>query len=229
MYQTEIDNSMQTISTVAGRYVLGAQPRRPGINVFVCRLRSISSTGFVASAPVIGEIGEPVSATFAPFGTVSGRISRHVADGFAVDLEATTDAARLSKRIEAFWHRPWQGIVDKRSHGRFMPAEPRSIILLPDGGMMPCLVVDYSASGAAVSADIYPRIGTGVTVGQIPARVVRLFDVGFAVHFDAVQPYEDIEGLLEAPDEWRSAVAVVGPVHVDTSEPGEATERYGYD
>jgi len=226
MTELETDGIAQ-ISSVAGRYVLGNHPRRPGVNVFACRLRSISPTGFVASAPVIGAVGESVWATFAPFGTLRGHITRHVADGFAVAFDGADEA--LATRIDAFRHKTWHGLSDKRADKRFMPAEPRSVIILDDGSVLPCLIVDYSASGAAVSADTHPAIDALVTVGHVPARVVRHFDVGFAVRFETMQPADEIEELLEAPQEWRQAVAVLPPLHIDTSEPGENAEGFGYD
>ena len=226
----DTDHSLHNISTVAGRYVLGHQARHPGVNIFACRLRAISPIGFVASAPVIGAVGEVVSASFAPFGTFHGRISRHVADGFAVEFDGTgEDLVGLADRIEAFRHRPWHGLADKRAEKRLMPAEPRSVLILEDGTVLPCLIVDYSASGAAISADTHPSPGASVTVGHVRAHVVRQFDVGFAVRFDTTQPADEIEGLLEAPQEWRRAVAVLPMVHIDTSEPGDADDGYGYD
>ena len=56
MPATDIDHSLHNISTVAGRYVLGQQAMRPGVNIFACRLRSISPTGFAVAAPVIGQL-----------------------------------------------------------------------------------------------------------------------------------------------------------------------------
>jgi hypothetical protein len=90
--------------------------------------------------------------------------------------------------------------------------------VLADGSVLPCLIVDYSASGAAVSAGINPEQGTRVTIGQVAGTVVRGFDVGFAVHFDALQDREEIEHFLEAPDEWRQAVSVIQAQRIDTSE-----------
>ena len=229
MPAVEIDHSLHNISTVAGRYVLGQQARRPGINIFACRLRTISPAEFVASAPVIGEIGEQVSASFAPFGTLRGRISRHVTDGFAVTIESdNAQQSTLAERIEAFRHKPWHGVADKRAEKRFMPAEPRSVIILEGGDMLPCLIVDYSASGAAVSADLEPTMGQKLTIGQVAGSVVRLFDVGFAVHFDSLQRGDDIEELLAAPAEWRDAVAVLKANRIDTDEPGELLELTDY-
>lgn len=220
-------SSVTNISTVAGRYVLGDQPTRPGVNVFACRLRTMSTTGFVIAAPVIGPVGAVVTASFAPFGEVQGRIARHVADGFAVTLERADSG--LAERIEAFRHKPWAGEGEKRGEERLMPAEPRSVLILEDGTVLPCLIIDYSASGAAISADTVPAIGAPITVGHVAASVVRLVEVGFAVHFDNLQPADEIEFMLEAPEEWRQAVAVLPAIHIDTSEPGDSDEGYGYD
>jgi len=218
------------VGSVTGRYVLGDASSVLGVNVFACRLRSVSSDSFVAAAPVIGELGEWVTASFTAFGTLHGRIEHHVTDGFVVQLSADrAERKRLSQRIMAYRGRVWRGGSDHRVSDRFMPAEPRSVILPEKGGVHPCLIVDYSATGAAVSAAINPPVGTRVTVGHVPAEVVRLFDVGFAVRFDPMPEADDIERLLEAPDEWRDAVAVVTRERINTQEPGEDFEVYGYD
>lgn len=223
-----IDDNLH-VGAVTGRYVLGNRASLRGVNVFACRLRSVSSTSFVAAAPVVGKIGDVVTASFGPFGTLHGRIARHVVDGFAVDVEA--DAAHrdeLAARIDAFRDRVWTGVADKRAEKRFMPGEPRSIVILADGAVQPCLIVDYSASGAAVSADLEPTIGQKLTIGQVAGNVVRLFDVGFAVHFDSLQAVDDIEERLAAPDEWRDAVAVLKAKRINTDDPGEVFEFTDY-
>lgn len=218
------------VGAVTGRYVLGDRASLRGVNVFACRLRSVSPTSFSAAAPVVGRIGDPITASFGPFGTLRGRIARHLTDGFAVDVEAGPVARdELAARIDAFRERVWTGVGDKRAEKRFMPSDPRSVIILEDRTVLPCLVVDYSASGAAVSADITPAFGQRMTIGQVAGRVVRLFDVAFALHFEDLQPADDIEALLAAPDEWRDAVAVIRSPRIDTDE-GERLELtdYGY-
>lgn len=223
------DDSLH-VGAVTGRYVLGNRNSLRGVNVFACRLRSVSPTSFVAAAPVVGKIGDIVTASFGPFGTLHGHIARHVVDGFAVEVDAgEAERAELAARISAFRDRVWTGVADKRAEKRFMPSDPRSVIILADGTVQPCLVVDYSASGAAVSADLDPAIGQKLNIGQVAGSVVRLFDVGFAVHFDSLQSGDDIEELLGAPDEWREAVAVLKATRIDTDE-GELLELtdYGY-
>lgn len=225
----KVPDDILHVGAVTGRYVLGGRTSMLGVNVFACRLRSITPHSFVAAAPVVGKVGDVITASFGPFGKLHGRISRHVVDGFAVELDGNPDErAELAVRIDAFRDRVWTGVADKRAEKRFMPSDPRSVVILADGVVMPCLVVDYSASGAAVSADVAPLIGQKLSVGQVAGHVVRIFDVGFAVHFDSLQRGDDVEELLAAPEEWRDAVAVVKAGHINTDDPGEVFEFTDY-
>ena len=199
--------ALHGIATVAGRYVIGAQPTHPGINLFACRLRMIGSDNLRVTAPVIPQIGEPVSASFTSFGTLSGTVSRQYEDGFEMQFEQD-DAAReaLNARITSFSEKLWTTSTDRRTAQRVMPSNPRTVIARPDNWSQPCLIVDYSISGAAISAAFQPSVGEIVTVGRVTGEVVRLFDFGFAVRFFEPQSADHIEGLLEAPDEWRDVM-----------------------
>ena len=229
MPRAAIDRNNHQISTVTGRYVLGDEAKRSGSNVLACRLQAISPTEFIASAPAVGRIGEVVSANFGPFGALEGRISRHVADGFAVELTgARAVQAELARRIEAFSRS--RHTADRRGLGRFLPAEPRSMLMLESGLAMSCLIVEYSQAGAMISADTRPPVGSAVTVGHMLAHVVRHFDVGFAVRFDNPHRDDDIETLLETPRAWRKAISVLPSTSVDAHDPGEPKhDGYGYD
>ena len=48
-------------------------------------------------------------------------------------------------------------------------------MMLADGYTENCLILDMSVSGAALSADTVPAIGTVLAVGTITSRVVRPF------------------------------------------------------
>jgi PilZ domain. len=199
--------ALHGISTVAGRYVIGAQPSHPGINLFACRLRMIGSDALRVTAPVIPEIGEPVSASFSSFGTLHGPVSRQYEDGFEMTFDQSpAEREALNLRITSFSEKLWTTASDRRSAERAMPSNPRTVIARPDNWSQPCLIVDYSISGAAVSAAFQPAIGEIVTVGRVTGEVVRLFDFGFAVRFFEPQSAEQIEGLLEAPEEWREVM-----------------------
>jgi hypothetical protein len=56
-------------------------------------------------------------------------------------------------------------------------------VILPDGGSETCHVVNISVSGAALSAETAPELGTVLVIGKLVAHVVRHLDDGFAVQF----------------------------------------------
>jgi hypothetical protein len=199
--------ALHGIATVAGRYVIGAQPTHPGINLFACRLRMIGSDSLRITAPVIPQIGETVSARFTSFGTLTGKVTRQYDDGFEITFEqSAAERETLNGRITSFSEKLWTSNTDRRRAERVMPSNPRTVIARPDNWSQPCLIVDYSISGAAVSAAFQPAVGEIVTVGRVTGEVVRLFDFGFAVRFFEPQSADHIEGLLEAPDEWREVM-----------------------
>jgi hypothetical protein len=195
------------IGPVMGRYTLESRIRPSGVQIFAVRLQSISPTTLVASAPVKGRIGETVTAHFVPFGNVRGRVTRHIDGGFIVDIEGDHDRRRkLAKRIEWYKKRTFAGISDKREHKRFMPREPKSAVVLHDGTVLPCLVIDLSSSGAAISVDYAPEIGEPLAVGKAVSRVVRRLEVGFAVQFLTPIERDGVEETVRAPGEWERAM-----------------------
>lgn len=199
--------ALHGIATVAGRYVIGEQSTHPGINLFACRLRMIGSDTLRLTAPVIPQKGERVSTSFNSFGTLTGRVTRQFDDGFEISIEQSdAERERLNARITSFSEKLWTTETDRRVAQRVMPSNPRTVIARPDNWSQPCLIVDYSISGAAVSAAFQPEVGEIVTVGRVTGEVVRLFDFGFAVRFFEPQNADHLEGLLEAPDEWREVM-----------------------
>jgi hypothetical protein len=181
--------------------------RLAGVQIFACRLQSISVSRVVAAAPVPGSPGEKITVNFEPFGTLRGVVERHIDDGFVMEIDADDeDRQKLANKIEWYKKRTFAGLTDKRQHRRFMPREPRSAVVLGNGDVLPCLVMDISASGAAVSADLDPQLGEPLAIGRVVGRVVRKLEVGFAVQFVAEQEPEVVEEMLRAPDEWQRAM-----------------------
>ena len=200
--------ALRGISTVAGRYIIGDAPAHPGSNLFACRLRELSAHSFAVAAPVIPPVGEPVSAMFTPFGHLRGRVARQTADGFVVAIaHGTGTREALRRRMAGFREGMWAGGSERRADRRHLPVEPRSVVQRPDGWAQPCLIVDYSASGAAVSAAYQPEVGEVVTLGRVTGVVARQFETGFAVKFFERHPAEDIEALLHAPAQYDAVRA----------------------
>jgi hypothetical protein len=195
------------IGPVMGRYTLESRSRLTGVQIFAARLQSISPFTMVASAPVTGSVGEQMTAHYVPFGNVRGKVARHIDGGFVVNIEGDDELRRkLAARIEWYKKKTFSGVTDKREHKRFMPREPKSAVVLSDGTVLPCLVIDVSSSGAAISVDHQPILGEPLAVGKAVARVIRKLDVGFAVQFVTPLDRETVEEVLRAPDEWEKAM-----------------------
>lgn len=195
-------HDVRFIGALPGRYALPDRRQSPNdkIPVYACRLCSISTRMLVAVGPMVGREGEIVSSHFDEFGILRGRITRRLPSGFVTDIMMSdNDRNKLGARIE--WHKKRVNalVPDKRGHRRIQPRDPRSILTLGDGTMMSCFVIDISQSGAAISAHLWPEIGTPLAVGRLVGRVVRHLDIGFALQFIDVQNTDELEALLQPP------------------------------
>ncbi len=109
-----------------------------------------------------------------------------------------SDEERMKLAAKIDWFEQYKNfdIADQRADQRFVPANPRSRIVFADGTSEECFVLDLSASGAAISAQTIPKIGTVLALATIVARVVRHFDGGFAVQFIERQDVQHIEARV---------------------------------
>ena len=92
-----------------------------------------------------------------------------------------------------------------REHARFVPSNPHSTLTLADGSVHPCLVIDVSASGVAVSSPVQPPIGMPLAVGACIGRVVRLLPNGIAVKFVEKQNSRALERLTARVGQTEAA------------------------
>jgi hypothetical protein len=181
---------------IAGRCDL-----RTGLrSFFACRVENITPMELTLSVPVTGNIGDPVLVQVDRLGTVQGFIARQIRIGFVMTVTATeSERARLALKLDWFLKNRERKVVNKRRHDRFTPANPHSTLILGDGRTMRCFVVDMSASGAAVSANVAVEAGTPLAVGKIVGRVVRHLPSGFAIQFIKAVDIAVLEELLIKP------------------------------
>lgn len=190
------------IGAVSGRYTL---PDRKisdpsDVEVYACRLCSISPQSAVVVAPVRVEAGETVAACFDDFGIIRAKATRQLPTGFAMNL-LLDDGERAKLAAQIKW-RKRQAISrepDKREYPRIQPQDPFTMLTLPDGSHVPCFVIDIFQSGTAVSAAVLPGRGTPVAVGSLIGRVIRQLDVGFAVQFTEIHELKSLDHMLAPP------------------------------
>lgn len=174
---------------------------------FACRTSRVSPFRMIVDVPVVGRIGDSITSYFGDFGTLQGRISDTVAGGFLLEL-AMDQAMRARMSNQLTWLEKRQKdvtIQDARKQARIVPSSPHSVLTFGDGSMHNCFVIDMSVSGAAVSADVQPAIGTPLAVGACVGRVVRHLPSGFAVQF--VEPVNrgELERRIARPAPPRSS------------------------
>jgi len=168
---------------------------------FACRAIELAETTITCTTAISGRLGDRVIAYFQEFGKFHGPIVQVADEGFVMRIVAT-DQQRSRWRRTLAWFEQSQlfNWPDRRRHKRVIPENPLSTITFPDGRVRVCFVIDMSSSGAAISTDVFPEVGSSVVVGKVAGTVVRRFDEGFAIQFCEEQD----PALLEQRVIWRS-------------------------
>src|SRR5712691_9700150 len=193
---TEPRGEAGIIVSLPGRYSLWNSPNVRGEpRQFACRAIRISPYRAALLAPIRGSIHDWVSVEIEHFGKLDGAIERLIDHrGLILRIVASPEERRkLAEKIEWFEKYKNKEAADQRAQARFVPQDPFSTLMLADGRVMSCFVLDLSTSGAAVSADIVPEIGSVLAVGAVVGCVARHFRGGFAVKFTSVQDREIVE------------------------------------
>ena len=165
-----------------GRYML--EDRRE----FPCQVLDMSPGGIAMLAPVCGVPGDRVVSYIDHLGRLEGAIARLIPNGFAMTISATRGKRdKLAAQLTWLANRHLLSSQEDRRHDRITPLQPETQLILPNGTNVACRIIDLSLSGAGIASPNRPLIGAVVTLGKIPARVVRHLDEGFAVEFTRLQ------------------------------------------
>lgn len=183
---------------LGGRYSLANRRDMKGNRrEFACRTSRVSPFQMMISVPVIGAVGERVISYFGEFGKLDGWISTHVEGGFLIDLAVPSKKrAQLAGKLSWLEKQRKDTVCDVRGQKRLIPENPHSTLIFADGSTLGCFVIDMSATGAAVSADVQPEIGAPLAVGRCVGRVIRHFNEGFAVKFIKPVDRDYLEPLI---------------------------------
>jgi hypothetical protein len=130
-------------------------------------------------------------------GKLQGPLIRQLKRGFVMSVAANEENRRgLAAKIAWVESNKNHDTPNQRVGDRTIPANPYSKLVFGDGSVETCLVLDYSVTGAAVSADTVPDIKAVLAVGSVVGRVVRHFEGGFAVKFIQRQSPDTVEALV---------------------------------
>ena len=174
-----------------GRYML------PDRREFPCQVVNMSPGGMALIAPVSGQAGERVIAYVDHLGRLEGHVARIFQNGFAMTIAATARKRdKLAAQLTWLANRHILGLPEDRRHGRVAPRNPITRLILPNGINVSCRIIDVSQSGAAITSDQRPPIGTLVTLGKVQGRVVRHIEEGFAIEFTRLQHPDFLDDAL---------------------------------
>jgi len=189
---------IRIIVSLPGRYWLPDRRDAGGDRQqFACRAINISPRAVALTAPVSGRIGEPVIADIDRLGRLKGAVARLLERGFVISIAADDEErSKLADKIEWLEKHKNFDAHDQRTSERFIPKQPCSTLILPDGTRVRCLVMDLSVSGAAISSEAHPPIGMVLAIGTVIGRVVRHFAGGFAVKFVTLQERDSVEAMI---------------------------------
>jgi len=181
----ERPSDVRIVVNIAGTFSLAdRRDARGERRVFACRVVGLSPSTVAFATTIDARLGERVIAQIDQLGRVDGRVIRRLGRGFVMSLSTTEEERqRLAEKIQWIENRKNHDVSERRGDGRMVPSNPYSRMILADGSMESCLVLDISVSGAAVSANTVPSIGTVLAIGTVVGRVVRHFEGGFSVQF----------------------------------------------
>ncbi|MDB5651698.1 MAG: pilus assembly protein PilZ [Hyphomicrobiales bacterium] len=177
--------------SLLGRYMLSDRREYP------CQTRNMSPGGLALYAPTQGQIGERVLVYLDQLGRIEGLITRKMDNGFALSFSVpAAKREKLADQLTWLVNRTALGMPEDRRHERVSVANQRAIVRLTTGREYSSRIIDISLSGIAIEEREQLPIGTRVTVGQTPGRVVRHLTGGFAIEFLAPVTRSEPDGRI---------------------------------
>ena len=171
-----------------GRYMLADRREFP------CQVVNMSPGGMALIAPVSGNVGDRVIAYVDHLGRLEGKIARQLQNGFAMTIAATPRKRdKLAAQLTWLANRSILNLPEDRRHGRFVPKVVAARLIMPNGTNIGVRIIDLSLSGAGIATPQRPEVGSLVSIGKIPGRVVRHLEEGFAMEFTRLQHPDSIE------------------------------------
>ena len=155
---------------------------------FPCQVVNMSAGGMALLAPVACHDGERIVAYLDNLGRIEGVVSRNFEGGFAVRILASLHKReRIANLLTWLINQKSLGLGEERKHERVVPRINASKLIMPNGEVHNCRVIDVSLSGASVATAVKPPIGTVVILGRMRARVVLHHDQGVGLQFVELQ------------------------------------------
>lgn len=186
---------MRYEGTLAGTFTY--TPPEGGVRVVPCTITSLSAAAMVVHADMHGQEGEHIWVEIDGFGPLRAEIGNvHDGEFICFTLLRADAQKRLAAWVSLLRRRGGRLEGDHRQFMRTAPRDARTTIGFADGTTVDAQLVNVSRSGASLHTEHIAAPGEAVSIGQVPAHVVRCFEGGFAVAFDMVLDAADADRLV---------------------------------
>jgi PilZ domain len=164
--------------------VLPARFMLPDRSEHEATVLNISAGGIALATAERPPKGASVIVYVKEIGRLEGMVVRHVAKGFALVFDIKqVQRDRIMEKITLHMNRAHAGNIDVREHVR-MASDEEAKLILQDGSVVACRVLDMSFGGVSLAIKINPPLGERVMIGRMRGRVVRHHEHGIGVAFD---------------------------------------------
>jgi len=164
-----------------------------------CQLLEISPGDAAFVSPFAAETGARVVAYVDDIGRIEGVILEQIEHGFVMSISASLRKRdKLADTLTWLANRHVLSLDEDRRYLRRTPKRSDAHVVLPDGTGHLVRVIDMSLSGAALSTEIRPPLGSPIRLGRLGARVVRHFDDGIGIEFMRLMSDAAIEKTIES-------------------------------
>jgi len=154
---------------------------------YPCEAFNMSAGGMALWTPATCQKGERIVAYIENLGRLEGTVARTFEGGFAVDIKASSQKReRIANLLTWYINRDLLG-SEGRQHERFEPRIAAQKLILPNGDVHDCRVIDVSLSGASIATRVKPPVDSVVVLGRLRGRVVRHHGQGVAIQFAELQ------------------------------------------
>ncbi|MDY8109708.1 PilZ domain-containing protein [Fulvimarina sp. 2208YS6-2-32] len=186
------DGDFNAVSVdILGRFMRSDQSEFP------CRIDEMSPGSAQVLAPVQPDPQETIILYADHVGRLEGEVIDLFEGGFVLKTKASERRReKLAAKLTWLTNRQILNLPEDRRHARVHPENPFRDIVLDDGRRYQVKIIDLSLSGAAVQAKVRPVLGTPVTIGAMPGRIVRYLEDGFAIEFSSVLGEDSLQRLF---------------------------------
>jgi hypothetical protein len=173
--------------------VLSGRFMRENKQEYPCEASQMSAGGVALLAPVTCEEGERIVAYLQHVGRIEGVVVRLIDGGFVLGIQASpAKRERIVNLLTWLINQASLGLHDERKHERSAPRINASKIILPNGDVHGCRVLDVSLSGASIACAVKPPLDSVIVLGRMRGRVVRHHNQGVAIKFIELQDPDSI-------------------------------------